>query len=82
MTPLLGQVMLTATSTNRPEHAADPHNDWGSKGRGFKSRRPDSVRVSAGQKLAEAPMWMINKRLWISKIALDPFTRCQTDPSK
>jgi hypothetical protein len=28
--------------------------DWGSRGRGFKSRRPDSVRVSAGQKLAGA----------------------------
>jgi hypothetical protein len=27
---------------------------WGSRGRGFKSRRPDSVRVSAGQRLAEA----------------------------
>src|SRR4030088_2057846 len=42
MTPLLGQVMLTATSTNRPEHAADPHDYWGSRGRGFESRRPDA----------------------------------------
>jgi hypothetical protein len=35
--------MLRASSTNRPEHAADPHDTWGSRVRGFKSRRPDSV---------------------------------------
>jgi hypothetical protein len=40
-TPLLGPFMLDATSANSVEHAADPHDNWGSRGCGFKSRRPD-----------------------------------------
>ena len=36
MTPLLGWFMLEGTWANVREHAADPHDDWGSslKGRG------------------------------------------------
>jgi hypothetical protein len=56
-TPLLGQPMLNATWANAPEHAADRLVYWGSRGRGFESRRPDSMRVSAGQKLAEALLY-------------------------
>ncbi len=44
MTPLLGQFMLGATWANVREHAAGPPDYWGSRGRGFKSRRPDIVR--------------------------------------
>jgi hypothetical protein len=51
MTPLLGRFMLLATWANVGEHAAGPFDYWGSRGRGFKSRRPDSVRVSAGHGL-------------------------------
>jgi hypothetical protein len=40
-TPLLGRFMLWATWANDVEHAADPFKCWGSRGRGFKSRRPD-----------------------------------------
>ncbi len=49
MTPLLGWVRLSATWANVVEHAAGPHDYWGSRGRGLKSRRPDSV--SAGKRL-------------------------------
>jgi hypothetical protein len=33
--------MLEATWANVREHAAGPPDYWGSRGRGFKSRRPD-----------------------------------------
>jgi 4a-hydroxytetrahydrobiopterin dehydratase len=33
--------MLRPTWANTLEHAADQHDYWGSRGRGFKSRRPD-----------------------------------------
>jgi len=36
--------MLEATWANMPEHAAGPPDYWGSRGRGFKSRRPDRAR--------------------------------------
>ena len=49
---ILGDFMLVATWANMLEHAAGPPDYWGSRGRGFKSRRPDSVRVSAGQQPA------------------------------
>jgi hypothetical protein len=39
--------MLAPTWANVLEHAAGPPDYWGSRGRGFKSRRPDSV--SAGK---------------------------------
>jgi len=39
--------MLSATWANVVEHAADPHdNPLGSRGRGFKSRRPDNINVT------------------------------------
>jgi hypothetical protein len=40
-TPLLGWFMLQTTWTNVREHAAGQPNYWGSRGRGFESRRPD-----------------------------------------
>jgi hypothetical protein len=43
-TPLLGRFMLDATWANVGEHAAGPCNYWGSRGRGFKSRRPGRAR--------------------------------------
>ena len=43
-TPLLGHFMLDATWANSVEHAADRLDYWGSRGRGFKSRRPDVVK--------------------------------------
>jgi hypothetical protein len=39
--PLLRPVALSATWTY--ELAAGPHDYWGSRGRGFKSRRPDKI---------------------------------------
>src|SRR6266536_2396043 len=41
-TPLLGRVRSEATRANALEHAADPHDYWGSRGPGFKPRRPDA----------------------------------------
>ena len=40
-TPLLGRFMLSVTWENVLEHVAGALNDWGSRGRGFESRRPD-----------------------------------------
>ena len=41
--------MLEATWANVREHAADRPDYWGSRGRGFKSRRPDkNTQVRAG----------------------------------
>ena len=54
VTPLLCRVGWSATWANVVEHAADPPGYWGSRGREFKSRRPDSVRVSAGHRLGLA----------------------------
>jgi hypothetical protein len=49
-TPLLGGSILQTTWVNVREHAADPHDYWGSRGRRFRSGRPDgaSQQVSAG----------------------------------
>ncbi len=41
-TPLLGRVRWTLTSKNDPSHAAHGPPNWGSRGRRFKSCRPDS----------------------------------------
>src|SRR6266511_4228215 len=49
MTPLLGRFMLAATWANMREHTADPHDYGGSRGRGFKSRRPDSSLEAISQ---------------------------------
>ena len=50
-TPLLRQVHWELTSKNGPEHAAPAHLNWGSRGRGFKSRRPDRAgAVYAGRR--------------------------------
>src|SRR5437763_13100999 len=43
-TPLLGRFMLGATWENVREHATGLPDYWGSRGRGFKSRRPDEVK--------------------------------------
>jgi hypothetical protein len=40
-TPLPGWFMLSATWSDVREHAAGPPDYWGSRGRGFESRRPD-----------------------------------------
>ena len=45
VTPLLGRVGWSATWANVVEHAADPPGYWGSRGREFKSRRPDRERT-------------------------------------
>ena len=48
-TPLLTRFTLEATWANVCEHAAGPLDYWGSRGRGFKSRRPDkNYQVRAG----------------------------------
>src|SRR6266508_4247062 len=49
--------------------------DWGSRGRGFESRRPDSVRVSAGQRLAGALFSLLGMNAWSSTPLLDSLTR-------
>jgi hypothetical protein len=48
-TPLLGLFMLWATWANVHEHAADPTDYWGSRGRRFKSCRPDTENSRSGQ---------------------------------
>jgi hypothetical protein len=47
-TPLLGWLHLRLTWKNRPEHAAQSFHDWGSRGRRFKSCRPDGSNQPAG----------------------------------
>ena len=47
-TPLLVQSMIEATWANVVEHAADPPGYWGSRGRGFESRRPDIRKGQLG----------------------------------
>jgi hypothetical protein len=47
-TPLLGWFTLLATCTSMLEHAAGAFNYWGSRGRGFESRRPDRVKGQLG----------------------------------
>jgi hypothetical protein len=37
--------MLSVTWKNVLEHVAAAFNDWGSRGRGFESRRPDSIKA-------------------------------------
>ena len=44
MIPLPGRFMVAATWENVREHAAGPPDYWGSRGRGFKSRRPDGTK--------------------------------------
>jgi hypothetical protein len=58
ITPLLGRVTLPATWANTAEHAVGPPDYWGSRGRGFKSRRPDNInRRQVGTKpLLRAPL--------------------------
>jgi hypothetical protein len=54
MTPLLGEVRLSATWANVREHVAGPPDYWVSRGRGFKSRRPDVgefLQVNAGVRI-------------------------------
>ena len=74
-TPLLGRFMLQATWANVREHAAGPPDYWGARGRRFKSGRPDSVRVSAGQRLSET----LSLLLWLDVVScaalLKPLTR-------
>ena len=67
--------MLVVTWANVVEHGADPHDYWGSRGRGFKSRRPDSVRVPAGHRLAAVvtASLLVNHRSGM--LLLEPFTR-------
>src|SRR5437763_15806002 len=49
--------MLTATWENVREHAAGPLDYWGSRGRGFKSRRPDRIKaVTSGAWPGLAPV--------------------------
>src|SRR5262249_44496005 len=48
LTPLLGWVTLAATWANMRKHAAGPPDYWGSRGRGFESRRPDFVKCQLG----------------------------------
>jgi hypothetical protein len=43
-TPLLARYTLHTTWTNVAEHAAPPSKSWGSRGRGFESRRPDAAQ--------------------------------------
>ena len=54
-TPLLGRFTLETTWANVSEHATGPPDYWGSRGRGFKSRRPDADKaltsINAGQGL-------------------------------
>jgi hypothetical protein len=48
---------------------------WGSRGRGFESRRPDSVRVSAGHELAEALFAFKIRVSRLSMPLMEPLTR-------
>src|SRR4051812_34112722 len=61
------------TRENTPEHAADPHDYWGSRGRRFKSCQPDSVRASAGHRLAEAPFLHDQRVTPVQHAAYRPF---------
>jgi hypothetical protein len=72
VTPLLGRFMLAVTWASMREHAADPLDYWGSRGRGFKSRRPDSVRVSADQRLAGASWASLRFNLVGEHAGLEP----------
>jgi hypothetical protein len=74
-TPLLGRFMLSSTRANVPEHAAGPPDYWGSRGRGFKSRRPDNVCVSAGHRLAGMRPPSVSVDHLLCKPLLEPFTR-------
>jgi hypothetical protein len=67
--------MLPVTWENVREHAAGAFGYWGSRGRRFKSGRPDSERVSAGQRLAGALLLALWLDLMSSKPLLEPFTR-------
>ena len=53
MTPLLGRVGWWVTWENVGEHAAGAPGYWGSRGRGFKSRRPDIFLLIRGR----SPRW-------------------------
>jgi hypothetical protein len=75
VTPLLGRFMMLATWENVREHAAGAFNYWGSRGRGFESRRPDFERVFAGHRLAKALFGLVNLDVVSGKAFLDPLTR-------
>jgi len=53
--------MLEATWANVREHAADRPDYWGSRGRGFKSRRPDQEEgpLTGRSFLVNGPLLMV-----------------------
>jgi len=58
--------MLSATRANVREHAAGPPDyPWGSRGRRFKSCRPDSVTVPAGHRPAGTALSIAKHECWI-----------------
>ena len=62
----------TRTMTHAVTCVASNSTSWGSRGRGFKSRRPDSVRVPAGHALCGSPPFHCST--WMSGQA----RRCRT----
>jgi hypothetical protein len=67
--------MLSATWTNAPEHAAGPLEYWGSRGRRFKSCRPDRGKVFAGHTPAEALFVRPEQSRDVRTPVSEPFTR-------
>jgi hypothetical protein len=62
------------------ELAAGPLDYWGSRGRRFKSGRPDSERVSAGQRLAGALCFLFWLDVAGCEALLEPLTRVVSEP--